>query len=143
MGFPMAKTIRQDLPSQATLWIFDVDQKTCDHFFREFSNLGPISIASSAKEVAQNALTIVSIVPAGSHVRQVYLDPDHGIIASKGSDYDSERVYIECSTIDMQTAVDVGTKLGEAGMGQYVDCPVSVSFRCSQESIPVTALTMS
>lgn len=127
MGYPMAKNIRQNLHPKATFWIFDVDRKVCDRFLDEFGNLGSISIASSAKEVAQNALTIVSIVPAGRHVHQVYLDPESGVIASKGNKYDNERVYVECSTIDMQTAVDVGKQLAEAGMGQYVDCPVSVS----------------
>lgn len=144
MGYPMAKNIRQNLSSQAQLWIFDVDSEVCDRFIKEFESFGSIFIASSTKQVAQKALTIVSIVPAGNHVRQVYLDPEHGVLASKGEDYDKERVYIECSTIDMQTAVLVGTELAQAGMGKFIDCPVSVSLlfqRYCRLMISFTVLT--
>ncbi|OAL42549.1 6-phosphogluconate dehydrogenase C-terminal domain-like protein [Pyrenochaeta sp. DS3sAY3a] len=113
MGYPMAKNVRAGMLPEATLWIFDVDKSICIKFRDQFSNSGPIVIAGSAKEVAQNAWTTVSIVPAAQHLRQVYLDPKTGIIAAKGSDDDASRIYVECSTVD------------EMNMGQYFDCPVS------------------
>lgn len=131
MGYPMAKNIRQKMDSAGTLWIYDVNKDACAKFARECSCFGPVEIASSAKKVAENALTLASIVPAGSHVRQVYLDPSNGVVAAKENALDKERVYVECSTIDAQTAVEVGEELQKAGMGQYVDCPVSVCARLS------------
>lgn len=126
MGYPMAKNIRTKMNQQSTLWVYDVQKEACERFTQEFMGYGPISIANSAKEVAQNALTIATIVPAGHHVRQVFLDESDGVIAAKGLPHDKERLYLECSTIDVATARDVAQKLETMGMGRYVDCPVSV-----------------
>ena len=126
MGYPMAKNVRQKMPAGAGFWIFDVNKDVCTRFAVEFQEYGPIYIAGSAKEVAQNAFSIASIIPTGAHVRSVYLDPNTGILAAKSNEMDKNRVYIECSTIEKEIAVDVASQLQEAGMGQYVDCPVSV-----------------
>ncbi|KAF2815576.1 putative 3-hydroxyisobutyrate dehydrogenase [Mytilinidion resinicola] len=125
MGYPMAKNIRTKMSRQSNLWVYDVQREVCERFAQEFKDSGPISIANSAKEVAQNALTIATIVPTGHHVRQVYLGELSGVTAAKGLPHDKERLYLECSTIDMATARDVGQKLEGMGMGRYVDCPVS------------------
>ena len=123
MGMPMALNIRQKAPKESTVYVYDVYAPFCEKFKAEHSSNGPIVIVSSAREVAESADVVISIVPAASHVRTVYLDEKSGIIAAKGN---KARLMLECSTIDAQTAREVGQAILEAESGTYIDTPVSV-----------------
>jgi 3-hydroxyisobutyrate/3-hydroxypropionate dehydrogenase len=127
MGYAMATHVRKHIDSAAVLYVNDVFRPACERFKAAFEHIGPIEIADSAREVAESALTVVSIVPAGKDVNDVYLNGETGIIAARrpDSDVDSERLFIECSTIDVATAQDTGELLKNGGMGTYVDSPVS------------------
>jgi len=122
MGYPMAMNIRKKMSPYGTLFITDVYRPFCEKFAKEFEGLGKITIVDSAREVAEHAETIVSIVPAAEHVKAVYLDSESGVIAAPRQ---SVRLMLECSTIDSQTTREVGEALKEAGAGEYVDTPVS------------------
>ncbi|KAF1344976.1 putative 3-hydroxyisobutyrate dehydrogenase [Delphinella strobiligena] len=122
MGFPMAQNIRQKASPESILYVFDVRAPFCGKFVAENSGHGSIKIVSSAREVAEAADVIVTIVPAASHVRSVYLDEKDGIIAAKAN---KERLMLECSTIDSKTAREVGETIANASRGTYVDTPVS------------------
>ena len=76
-------------------------------------------VAASAPEAAAAGEIVVTMLPAGPQVRQVYLGPD-GIIAraQKGA------LLIDCSTIDVETARAVAAAAAEAGL-QMLDAPVS------------------
>jgi 3-hydroxyisobutyrate dehydrogenase len=124
MGYGMASNIRKKIPAQSRLYINDINPGACERFKEEFHSFGPIEIVQSAREAADNAKILVSIVPGAKDVKKVYLDEDTGVIAAKKS----ERLMLECSTIDVESTRYVGNKLKEAGMGIYVDTPVSVSF---------------
>lgn len=123
MGYPMAKNIRQKIPAESTLYINDVNRSSCERFLHEFSTRLKVVILDSAREVAEHADTIISIVPAADHVRSVYLDAEKGVIAARKNPH---RLMLECSTIDCQTTKEVGEALRGASAGEYVDTPVSV-----------------
>jgi 3-hydroxyisobutyrate/3-hydroxypropionate dehydrogenase len=125
MGYAMAANIRQKMDASATLFVNDINTKACENFKQEFGSIGPISIVSTAREAAEDAKVVISIVPGAADVKTVYLDEKNGVIAAKE---DRERVMCECSTIDVKSTREVGEKLMEAGRGTYVDTPVSVSF---------------
>lgn len=125
MGFPMAQNLRQKASPDSFFYVFDVHAPFCEKFVKENSGCGNIKIVSSAREVAEAADVIVTIVPAASHVRSVYLDEKDGIIAAKAN---KERLMLECSTIDSKTAREVGEAIANASGGTYVDTPVSVSL---------------
>ncbi|KAI1843765.1 hypothetical protein JX266_010024 [Neoarthrinium moseri] len=128
MGSPMAFNVRKNMPPDATLFIYDVLVDPAERLKAACETLGPVKIAKSPREVAENALTIISIVPAAQHVKAVYLDADSGVTAAKDATdvpTNSRRIYLECSTIDIATATSVGNSLKQAGMGTYVDSPVS------------------
>ncbi|ETS80076.1 hypothetical protein PFICI_07605 [Pestalotiopsis fici W106-1] len=128
MGYGMARNVRQKMDPKAKLLINDVDRGICERFVQELSGFGPVKIVDNAKEVATEALTIFSIVPAGEHVRSVYLDDQTGVIAAKyttPSINNTRRLFIECSTVDITTARLVGKTLRDNDMGTYIDCPVS------------------
>lgn len=134
MGYGMAMNIRQKMPQTATLIITDVFRPSCEKFRAEFSSHGPIEIVDSAREVAARAGTVISIVPAAKDVRQVYLDAQTGVIAAPPN---PERLMLECSTIDVETARDVGETLAKADAGVYIDTPVSVCPRSASRSVDI------
>lgn len=124
MGYGMATNVRKKLSKQATLFINDINQSACDKFVEENSSYGPIEVVSTAKEVATKSQTLISIVPASEHVRQVYLDQENGVIVTTP---DNDRLMLECSTIDVDTTREVGKAIMDKGCGRYIDAPVSVS----------------
>src|SRR5438128_5355096 len=75
--------------------------------------------AASAPEAAGAGDIVITMLPAGPQVRQVYLGPD-GVIARarRGA------LLIDCSTIDVETARAVAASAAEAGF-QMLDAPVS------------------
>jgi 3-hydroxyisobutyrate dehydrogenase len=75
--------------------------------------------AASAPEAAGAGDIVITMLPAGPQVRQVYLGPD-GVIARarRGA------LLIDCSTIDVETARAVAATAAEADL-QMLDAPVS------------------
>jgi 3-hydroxyisobutyrate/3-hydroxypropionate dehydrogenase len=131
MGFAMASNVRKRMSSSDTLHIYDINTSVCEKFKAELETIaGPIRICSGPMDVASRAATIISILPNGAIVKDVYLNTHSGVVAAKGqSAVDSRRLHLECSTIDIETTREVGTELSKAGMGYYVDSPVSVRIR--------------
>lgn len=138
MGYPMASNIRRKMSPNATLYVNDVYRPACARFMSEFRNYGPVEITESAKEAAENASVVVSIVPAAEDVRQVYLDKLTGVIAATRN---PTRLILECSTIDTKSAIAVGEELRSAGAGIYVDTPVSVGLHPTSFPFPTMKLS--
>ncbi|HEU5067171.1 MAG TPA: 3-hydroxyisobutyrate dehydrogenase [Sphingomicrobium sp.] len=80
------------------------------------ANAGCIA-ASSAAEAVKNAEVVITMLPAAQHVRAVY-ENDVAANAKPGS------LLIDCSTIDVASAREVGCGLEELGF-DFVDAPVS------------------
>jgi 3-hydroxyisobutyrate dehydrogenase len=75
------------------------------------------SIATSAAEAVTGAEAVITMLPAGRHVEQVYRDSVFGQAPP-------DAILIDCSTIDVATARSVGEEA--AGLGYaMVDAPVS------------------
>lgn len=123
MGYPMAGNVRRNMPATATLGIYDVNASLQTQFKTEFGHYGPIDVAQTPREAANEARTVISILPSAGIVKDVYLDDRKGV---SGCSKDPNRLFLECSTIDSQTAKEVGLAVGDAGVGQYIDTPVSV-----------------
>jgi 3-hydroxyisobutyrate dehydrogenase len=73
----------------------------------------------SAAAAAGGVEVFVSMLPAGRHVRALYLD-EGGVLDSA----DSGTLLVDCSTIDAATARDVASRAGERGLAM-LDAPVS------------------
>jgi len=56
MGYGMAMNIRKKIPSSSKLYIFDISKAALEKFVSEYSSAGEIIIASSSKEVVDNAV---------------------------------------------------------------------------------------
>ncbi len=75
--------------------------------------------ADSAAATADGAEVIITMLPAGAHVRSVYVDDDAVLDAlEKGA------LVIDCSTIDVPTARDMIVEAENRGL-EMIDAPVS------------------
>lgn len=126
MGYGMASNIRKTIPSNSTLYVFDVYQPSCERFVHEFGSLGPIVVAGSAKDAVTESKVIVSMVPTAQNVREAYLDQKVGCVAAPE---DPGRLFLECSTIDSASTREIGEVVRKSH-GHYVDSPVSVCTWC-------------
>jgi 3-hydroxyisobutyrate dehydrogenase len=111
MGGPMARNL---LKAGHKLRAFDVVKANLDAVV----NAGA-QAAGSAADAAMGAEVVLTMLPAGEHVRSVYLG-DAGVIAAvaKGA------LLIDSSTIDVETARVVSAAAGQAGLAM-LDAPVS------------------
>lgn len=75
--------------------------------------------AASAAAAAANADAVVTMLPAGKHVRSVYLGPQGLLAAVKPG-----TLFIDSSTIDVETAQAVHAAATAAGQ-LFIDAPVS------------------
>jgi 3-hydroxyisobutyrate dehydrogenase-like beta-hydroxyacid dehydrogenase len=137
MGKPMLMHLANKLPEESRIYVFDLEEKLVDEVSANFPN--KVFKGSSAKEVAQQVVssahirckadstnvvqeTIITIVPEGSHVRSVYLDPDAGICAADMSN----KLLIDCSTIDTATSLAVKDHIAaKFPSACFYDAPVS------------------
>jgi 3-hydroxyisobutyrate dehydrogenase len=74
--------------------------------------------AKSIQDAASDADCVISMLPAGSHVRSVYLENGVLAAAKKGA------LLIDCSTIDIDSARAVHTAAEKSGF-DFLDAPVS------------------
>jgi 3-hydroxyisobutyrate dehydrogenase len=77
------------------------------------------AVAETAKIAASRADVVITMLPAGAHVRAVYLGPG-GIIENANAG----TVLIDCSTIDVATAREVAAAAEARGL-LMLDAPVS------------------
>ncbi|KAF2201194.1 hypothetical protein GQ43DRAFT_472020 [Delitschia confertaspora ATCC 74209] len=120
MGKPMVAHLANKLPIKSRIYVFDVAAQVVEELCEQFPDrvLG----GKNAKDVAQHANTIITMVPEGSHVRQVYLDPNTGICTANISN----KLLIDCSTIDTATSLAVkGHITKNFPSTSFYDAPVS------------------
>lgn len=74
---------------------------------------------ASARAAASSAAVLITMLPAGDHVRDVYLGAGGVLTAAAPG-----TLLVDCSTIDVETARTVAAAAGEAGF-DMLDAPVS------------------
>jgi 3-hydroxyisobutyrate dehydrogenase len=111
MGLPMARNL---LKAGHRLVGFDVVGSALDA-----AAAAGARAAGSASEAAAGAEVVITMLPEGRHVREVYLGAG-GIIAHA----DPHSLLIDCSTIDVDSARAVNGAAAERGL-EVLDAPVS------------------
>ncbi len=111
MGGGMARNI---LKAGHKLKVFDLNEQVVADICAE----GAIA-AASAVEAAANVDAVITMLPAGKHVKSVYLGPE-GLIAAAAPG----TIIMDCSTIDVDSAREVIAAATSAGVAM-VDAPVS------------------
>src|SRR5271170_3206216 len=64
------------------------------------------------------------MLPKGSHVHDVFANPSTGLLSIPKSS-PRDKLFIECSTIDVKTSLLVGSQVQKSGLGLFADAPVS------------------
>jgi 3-hydroxyisobutyrate dehydrogenase len=111
MGLPMAKNLAA---AGHEIVGFDLSETAC-----KAAGAAGITVAPDAAGTVAGAETVITMLPAGQHVRGAYLGDD-GLLAKaeKGT------LFIDCSTIDVATSRDVHAAAEAAGHAM-LDAPVS------------------
>lgn len=111
MGGPMAVNL---VKAGHSVSVFDLSEQAIQVVVSEGANK-----ANSAQESVKDADFIVSMLPAGKHVKALYLGQD-GL-----SEYiKTGALVIDSSTIDASSAKEVAQGLSEKGI-DFIDAPVS------------------
>lgn len=111
MGGPMARNLTK---AGHTVTAFDISAPLL-----EAAVEAGAARAASVADCASDAELVVTMLPAGPHVRDVYL-ADEGVLNSARPG----ALLIDCSTIDVETARSVAAAASEAGF-EMLDAPVS------------------
>ena len=112
MGNPMAENL---IKAGKKVRVFDISKEMI-----EKAKEKKFDIANSVDDLLKGPIsTVITMLPAGRHSKEVYLGKD-GIINKISKDC----ILIDCSTIDIKTSVEIGAKAEELGI-KMVDAPVS------------------
>ncbi|KMO99862.1 3-hydroxyisobutyrate dehydrogenase [Coccidioides immitis RMSCC 2394] len=98
MGYPMAKNLRAKIPESDTLLICDSNPDATKRFTAEQSGKR-IEVASSPRELAGRSDGLPKLA--------------------------TERLFIDCSTIDPISSREVAAAVHSTGSGRFVDAPMS------------------
>jgi 3-hydroxyisobutyrate dehydrogenase len=111
MGLPMARNL---VKAGHRLRVFDVSSAAV-----EKAVAAGAEAAGGISEAVQGAAVVITMLPAGQQVREVYLEPGRVIaLAAPGT------LLVDCSTIDVETARVVHARAAAAGL-DLLDAPVS------------------
>lgn len=111
MGLPMAQNL---LKAGHRLKAFDLSAPALAKAVEAGA-----AAASGIQDAARNVEIAITMLPAGKHVRDVYMG-DQGILAAAADG----TLFIDCSTIDVATARDVAAAAAAKDM-EMLDAPVS------------------
>src|SRR5437773_3987666 len=111
MGRPMARNV---LKAGCEVRIFDVNAEMT----KPIIGAGAAA-ARNLREACEGADTVLTMLPAGQHVRAVYLDKE-GVLASSRPG----TLLVDCSTVDIDSALAVHRAAQDAGVA-FLDAPVS------------------
>ncbi|KAF3007629.1 hypothetical protein E8E13_008342 [Curvularia kusanoi] len=120
MGKPMLEHLANKLPATSQIWVYDVVKSIVDEVCAAYPD--KLHKATSPADVAEHSETILTMVPEGSHVRAVYLDPTTGICSTNIT----SKLLIDCSTIDTATNLTVKSHIQSSSPStSFYDAPVS------------------
>jgi 3-hydroxyisobutyrate dehydrogenase len=111
MGLPMARNL---LEANHRVTAFDVVPSAV-----EAAVAAGVRGTRSVPEAAEGAELVITMLPEGRHVREVYMG-EQGVIARAGAG----ALLIDCSTIDVETARAVSRAAAERSL-EMLDAPVS------------------
>ena len=121
MGCPMAENL---MKANKTVKVFDVSKKMLD--IARDKKLETVSKLDDL--ITGDVDTVITMLPEGKHSKEVYLG-EKGIINKVSKDC----LLIDCSTIDIQTSIEIGNKASEKQI-LMIDAPVSGGVMGAQKA---------
>tara|TARA_B100000530_G_scaffold134127_1_gene83571 strand:- start:1300 stop:2214 length:915 start_codon:yes stop_codon:yes gene_type:complete len=121
MGNPMAENL---MKSGKKVKVFDVSKKMI-----EKAKEKNLDVVESLDDLITSELTtVITMLPEGKHSKEVYVG-ENGII----NKVSNTCLLIDCSTIDIQTSIEIGKKAAEKGI-KMIDAPVSGGVMGAQKA---------
>ena len=121
MGNPMAQNL---MKAGKKVKVFDVSKKMLEKAKEKkldvVENLGDL--------ITNDVTTVITMLPEGKNSKEVYMG-DKGIINKVSKNC----LLIDCSTIDIQTSIEIGKKATESGI-KMIDAPVSGGVMGAQKA---------
>ena len=112
MGNPMALNL---VKAGKKVKVFDVSKNMI-----EKAKAKKLDVVENLDDLITNEVTtVITMLPEGKNSKEVYLG-DKGIINKVSKNC----LLIDCSTIDIQTSIEIGKKATEKGI-KMIDAPVS------------------
>ncbi|KAH7386668.1 NAD binding domain of 6-phosphogluconate dehydrogenase-domain-containing protein [Phaeosphaeria sp. MPI-PUGE-AT-0046c] len=121
MGYGMAQNLRKKISRSSRFTICELDQNRRDQFISEAD--GPVEIAATPAQVAEQSDVVITMLPKGVHVLDVFTNPSTGLLSVPKKATATR--FIDCSTIDVATSLQVKEKVSESQAGSFIDAPVS------------------
>ena len=121
MGCPMAENL---MKSGKVVKVFDVSEK----MLQIAKNKNLETVPNLNDLITADVETVITMLPEGKHSKEVYLGED-GII----NKVSKSCLLIDCSTIDIQTSIEIGKKALEKGINM-IDAPVSGGVMGAQKA---------
>lgn len=142
MGYGMALNIRKKLPTSARLVVCELVEQRRQQFEVEAGKFGSVESVASPKEVSEQAVSrsdtstkaytllminkqdvVITTLPRSEHVHEAFTNPSTGLLAAPARA--SPILFIECSTIQVATSLDIRDRVEKSGLGEMIDAPVS------------------
>ena len=111
MGNPMANQL---VKAGKNVKVFDVSSEV-----KKIAKDSGLNVIESIDELLSGASTVISMLPEGKHVQELYLG-ENGILKKISQD----SLIIECSTIDIETSLKIGDHAKSLGI-KMIDAPVT------------------
>ena len=121
MGSPMAENL---VKAGKSVKVFDASASMI-----EKAKEKKLEVAENLDElITKEVTTVITMLPEGKNSKEVYLG-DNGIINKVSKNC----LLIDCSTIDIQTSIEIGKKASEKGI-KMIDAPVSGGVMGAQKA---------
>ena len=111
MGNPMANQL---VKAGKDVRVFDVSSEVI-----KIAKKSGLNVINSMDELLDGAITVISMLPEGKHVKSLYLG-EKGILKKISKDC----LIIDCSTIDIETSLELGNEAKKLGI-KMIDAPVT------------------
>ena len=121
MGNPMAQNL---VKAGKKVKVFDVSKKMI-----ELAKENKLDVIENLDSLITNEVTtVITMLPEGKNSKEVYLG-DNGIISKVSKNC----LLVDCSTIDIQTSIEIGKKASEKEI-KMIDAPVSGGVMGAQKA---------
>ena len=121
MGNPMAQNL---MKAGKKVKVFDVSKKMVEKAKEKKLDV----VENLDALITNDVTTVITMLPEGKNSKEVYLG-DNGIINKVSKNC----LLIDCSTIDIQTSIEIGKKATESGI-KMIDAPVSGGVMGAQKA---------
>ncbi|KAI8954080.1 3-hydroxyisobutyrate dehydrogenase, variant [Xylaria longipes] len=123
MGWGMAMNLRQKTPKEAKMVICEINESRRDQFIQEAQSKGVVAVVNTPREVAEQSDVVITMLPKGQHVRDVFTNQETGLLSA--TPRETPIHFIDCSTIEAATSVEISKLVAESKLGTFIDAPVS------------------